>query len=314
MISLVAASVGVLVGMGIALQTGINSVLRKNVVSPLLSSFVSFGFGSLLLILLIFVQNEPLAFSTETLSQSPWWIWLGGLLAMFGLTVNILIFPRLGSVQTAIMPILGQVITGTLIDTFGWFSAPQYDFSLLRLVGLAAVMVGIGVAIVLPSFKQRSLKTRAESSLLVWQILGISGGVASGITPAVNAALRQTLHSTSFAVFVPFAIGTLLLALVICCKEPTAWRYLKNALKQPQPWWQWFGGLLGAIYIGGIVLIVPQIGTGGAIVTSLLGLLVGSLLIDQFGLLGTNKKPISAIQIVGLLVLLAGVVIIQISK
>ena len=29
MISLVAASVGVLVGMGIALQTGINSVLRK---------------------------------------------------------------------------------------------------------------------------------------------------------------------------------------------------------------------------------------------------------------------------------------------
>lgn len=78
--------------------------------------------------------------------------------------------------------------------------------------------------------------------------------------------------------------------------------------------WQWFGGLLGAIYIGGIVLIVPQIGTGGAIVTSLLGLLVGSLLIDQFGLLGTNKKPISAIQIVGLLVLLAGVVIIQISK
>ena len=95
MISLVAAPVGVLVGMGIALQTGINSVLRKNVVSPLLSSFVSFGFGSLLLILLIFVQNEPLAFSTETLSQSPWWIWLGGLLAMFGLTINILIFPRL---------------------------------------------------------------------------------------------------------------------------------------------------------------------------------------------------------------------------
>lgn len=197
MISLVAAPVGVLVGMGIALQTGINSVLRKNVVSPLLSSFVSFGFGSILLILLIFVQNEPLAVSTETLSQSPWWIWLGGLLAMFGLTVNILIFPRLGSVQTAIMPILGQVITGTLIDTFGWFSAPQYDFTLLRLVGLAAVMVGIGVAIVLPSLKQRSLKNRAESSLLVWQILGISGGVASGITPAVLATSQKCAETTA---------------------------------------------------------------------------------------------------------------------
>lgn len=138
MVSLVAAPIGVLVGMGIALQTEINSVLRKNVVSPLLSSFVSFGFGSILLILLIFVQNEPLAVSTETLSQSPWWIW--------------------------------------------------------------------------------------------------------------------------------------------------------------------FGGLLGAIYIGGIVLIVPQIGTGGAIVTSLFGLLVGSLLINQFGLLGATKKPINALKIIDLLV------------
>lgn len=201
MISLVAAPVGVLVGMGIALQTGINSVLRKNVVSPLLSSFVSFGFGSILLIVLIFVQNEPLAVSTETLSQSPWWIWLGGLLAMFGLTVNILIFSRLGSVQTAIMPILGQVITGTLIDTFGWFSAPQYDFTLLRLVGLAAVMVGIGVAIVLPSLKQRSLKNRAESSLLVWQILASAA--------AWHRALRQRSMLPCARPYIPLVLRSL---------------------------------------------------------------------------------------------------------
>ncbi len=120
-----------------------NSVLRKNVVSPLLSSFIAFGVGSILLTLLIFVQNAPLAVSAETLNQSPWWIWLGGLLAMFGLTVNILIFPRLGSVQTAIMPILGQVVTGTFIDTFGWFSAPQYDFTLWRLLSLLVLLSGV---------------------------------------------------------------------------------------------------------------------------------------------------------------------------
>ena len=74
MMSLLAAPIGVLVGMGIAFQTGMNSVLRKNVVSPLLSSFIAFGVGSILLTLLIFVQNEPLAVSAETLNQSPWWI------------------------------------------------------------------------------------------------------------------------------------------------------------------------------------------------------------------------------------------------
>ncbi|MBF0752586.1 MULTISPECIES: DMT family transporter [unclassified Pasteurella] len=314
MIALFSAPIGVLVGIGIAFQTGMNSVLRQNVRSPLLSSFVSFGVGSILLILLILIQNEPLTISTEIFIQSPWWIWLGGLLAMFGLTVNILIFPRLGSVQTAIMPILGQVITGSLIDTFGWFSAPQYDFSLLRFLGVTIVMVGIGIAIVLPSFKRNSPEKCGQYSLIFWQILGIGGGIASGITPAINTALRQTLQSTTLSVFVPFIMGTLLLALVICFKELTAWRHLKNALKEPQPWWQWLGGLLGAVYIGGIVIIVPQIGTGGAIVTSLFGLLLGSLIIDQFGLLGASKKTVNAIQIVGLLVLLIGVVMIQMSK
>ncbi|OOF47428.1 orotate transporter [Rodentibacter trehalosifermentans] len=306
MLALLAALIGALIGMGIAFQTGMNSVLRNNVVSPLLSSFISFGVGSLFLILLILIQNAPIGFPVEKVIQSPWWIWLGGLLAMFGLTVNILIFPRLGSVQTAIMPILGQVITGTLVDTFGWFSAPQYDFSALRLAGLMAVMTGIGIAIILPSLKQPSPKKSGQPSLIFWQILGISGGIASGITPAVNTALRQTLQSIPLSVFVPFIIGTLLLALMICFKEPASWKYLKMAIKKPQPWWQWFGGLFGAVYIGGIVIIVPQIGTGGAIVTSLFGLLVGSLIIDQFGLLGAKKKPISLIQILGLFVLLVG--------
>lgn len=314
MISLLAAPIGVLMGLAIAYQTGINSVLRKNVVSPLLSSFVSFGVGSIALLALMAAQAEPIAVSGELISQSPWWIWLGGLLAMFGLTVNILIFPRLGSVQTAIMPILGQVITGTFIDTFGWFNAPQYNFSLLRFSGLALVMIGIFVAIVLPSLRQQKVLERREKSLLPWQLLGIAGGVASGITPAVNAALRHTLGSTTQSVFVPFIIGAVLLALVISLKEPRTWAHLRHALQQPKPWWQWLGGILGALYIGGIVIIVPEIGTGGAIVTSLLGLLLGSLIIDRFGLLGAAKKPVSLVQILGLLVLLGGIVLIQFSK
>ncbi|OOF54344.1 orotate transporter [Rodentibacter genomosp. 2] len=312
MLLYLAALIGIAVGMGIAFQTGINAVLRKAVVSPLLSSFVSFFVGSVVLILLLILQGETLAITDDVVVKSPWWIWFGGLLVMFGLTVNILIFPRLGSVQTAIMPILGQVITGSLIDTFGWFSAPEYEVTPLRIVGLASVLVGIFVAIVLPSLKQQT--QRREGSIFIWQLLGILGGVASGITPAVNATLRLTLNSTLQSVLVPFVIGTVLLAVVISFKEPIAWRNLAVTIKRPQPYWQWFGGILGAIYIGGIVIIVPEIGTEGAIVTSLLGLLIGSLLIDQFGLLGANKKTIGFWQILGLIILLAGIVMIQLSK
>ena len=56
-------------------------------------------------------------FSTE-----PWWIWIGGALGVIYLTGNIVLFPKLGSVQTVIMPILGQIVMSMLIDNFGWFT------------------------------------------------------------------------------------------------------------------------------------------------------------------------------------------------
>lgn len=48
------------------------------------------------------------------------------------LTSNVLLFPRLGAVQTVILPILGRILMGTLIDSFGWFHAMQLQMTLMR--------------------------------------------------------------------------------------------------------------------------------------------------------------------------------------
>lgn len=100
-------------------------MLRKNVVSPLLSSFVSFGFGSILLILLIFVQNEPLAVSTETLSQSPWWIWFGGLLGAIYIGGIVLIVPQIGTGGAIVTSLFGLLVGSLLIDQFGLLGATK---------------------------------------------------------------------------------------------------------------------------------------------------------------------------------------------
>ncbi|WP_018651097.1 DMT family transporter [Actinobacillus capsulatus] len=307
--SLFAIALGVM----IAFQTAINVRLRQAVVSPFLASFVSLAVGAVALGVATLVQGDSLLISSEQIAASPWWSWIGGVLAMGGLTINILIFPRLGSVQTAVMPILGQVVTGVIIDTFGLFQSPQFALSWLRLAGVALVLFGIFVAIILPSLKAKSAVKNDEKSLLGWQLLGIFGGVLVGMTPAVNAALRHTLGSPLQSAFVPFFTAAVLLALFVSLTEPLAWQRLATACHNTA-FWQWTGGVLGAAYVFGIILLVPLIGTGGAIIASLFGLIAGSLIIDQFGLLGATRKPINIWQILGLAILLSGIVVIQLSK
>ena len=110
---------GILLGVGVSFQTAINAKLRSFLNAPFLASFVSFSVGTLTLLLATATHStQPL--SGEMLEQAVWWSWLGGLLGMLGLTGNILLFPKLGAVQTAVMPIFGQILMAMLIDHFGW--------------------------------------------------------------------------------------------------------------------------------------------------------------------------------------------------
>jgi len=47
------------------------------------------------------------------------------------------------------------------------------------------------------------------------------------------------------------------------------------------------------------------------VVFALLGQIAGGLLVDQFGLLGANRKPVVPVQLLGLATLIAGVVMIR---
>ncbi len=75
------------------------------------------------------------------------------------------------------------------------------------------------------------------------------------------------------------------------------------------PWWMWLGGILGALFVLGNVYLVP-IRTGFAVIIVLIGLMIGSLLIDQFWL--ASKRTVTLLQIGGLLIMIVGVMVIRI--
>lgn len=116
---LVPIIIALIIGIASPLQTGVNTKLREHLGSPFLSAFVSFTVGTVFLYASFFLTKaEPKIFESEI----AWWGWLGGCLGVIFLTGNILLMPKLGSVQTAIYPIVGQMVMGLMIDHFRLFN------------------------------------------------------------------------------------------------------------------------------------------------------------------------------------------------
>ena len=66
-----------------------------------------------------------------------------------------------------------------------------------------------------------------------------------------------------------------------------------------------FGGMMGAFIVTGLAFVAPKLGPTQTFVLYFFVIAVTSALIDSFGLLGTEARPLEARQLVG--VLLAGV-------
>ena len=66
------------------------------------------------------------------------------------------------------------------------------------------------------------------------------------------------------------------------------------------------GGLLGAAYITAVLVTVRSLGAGGVVAATIAGQLAISVVVDQFGLLGVERQPLSAAKIAGLALLAAG--------
>jgi transporter family-2 protein len=68
-------------------------------------------------------------------------------------------------------------------------------------------------------------------------------------------------------------------------------------------------GALGASLVFGIAFLIPRIGAAKLTLIMLAGQIVAALILSHFGWLGSPKNPVSARNIVGALVMFAGVIL-----
>jgi transporter family-2 protein len=138
------------------------------------------------------------------------------------------------------------------------------------------------------------------TSNLILSFIMFATGVGIPIMAALNARLGGQLGSPWAAAFVLFAVGGAISAVAMA------------ALGTPQHGWfaapplYYAGGLLVAFYVLSVTYSAPRIGVANAVFFVLVGQIVSAALIDQFGLFGAMKSPLTGTRWIGIALMLAG--------
>ncbi|HAT55732.1 MAG TPA: hypothetical protein DCW31_10955 [Lactobacillus sp.] len=306
----------VAMGAGLAMQTAVNSKLRSFVLSSFLSSGFSFLVAWLFLLILSLETHQPLLVSPDLFTHAPAWLWLGGLFGAVALTGNVILFQKIGSLQTTVLPIMGQILMSVLIDQFGLFQSPVSRLSFAKVLGLIIIIAGVLLTMGIFELQravlkqeERELKTRR--GLIFYQLFAVVAGMLMAMQTAINGHLGHVLESPIRAAFISFTIGVLCL-LLINEFAYTRFRDITLAISQGiHYWWVWIGGILGALYILCSSWLVPIIGTGQVVVLALFGQLLFSALIEHYGLFESSANQMTRTKLIGLCEMFVGVLMVK---
>jgi transporter family-2 protein len=139
-------------------------------------------------------------------------------------------------------------------------------------------------------------------------LLALLAGALLPVQTGINLQLRIVFGQPIVAALVSFVVGTVGLALLV------------TTLRAPVPldeawarsaWWNWIGGLLGAVYIVAAIVLAPRLGAATLVAALVAGQMVASLLIDHYGWVGFAVHHVNPLRILGAVLVVGGVVLVQ---
>ena len=126
------------------------------------------------------------------------------------------------------------------------------------------------------------------------------GGLIALQAP-INSVLGKAV-GTWQAATVSFVVGTVALALIALL----AGGFGDLGEARHLSWYYLIGGLLGAAYVTTVLVTVRSLGAGGVTAATIAGQLSMAVVVDQLGILGVAKQPITALRVLGIALLAAG--------
>ena len=136
--------------------------------------------------------------------------------------------------------------------------------------------------------------------------LATLAGLFLPLQSLINARIGAAMNGPMMAALVNFIGGTVgLIVLILMFRLP--WPSSAQAALVPS--YGWLTGLFGAFFVAQAAFTVPKLGAAGMIALVVAGQMIGSIVLDHFGIM-QPVQPITLQKILGAMLLFAGVVLI----
>jgi transporter family-2 protein len=142
---------------------------------------------------------------------------------------------------------------------------------------------------------------------LIWILVIFATGALLPVQVGLNTRLGKIAGSPVYAALFSFIVGTVvILSYVLVTRQSAVWSDLKEA-----PVSVWLGGVIGALYITITILAFPKLGPGLMFGLIVAGQMTASLVLEHKNILVAEPAPINLMKVLGVLLIVAGVVIIR---
>ena len=152
--------------------------------------------------------------------------------------------------------------------------------------------------------------TRRNRAHVVWLylVIAIAAGAVLPVQIGVNAELSRWLNDPLRAAFVSFLVGAIaLVILAVFVRKPLP----SLGRLADVPWWAWTGGLIGAFYVAGSIILGPKLGAATFIAAIVAGQATASVILDQYGWVGFREHHVSLGRAVGMVLVVGGIALVR---
>lgn len=301
------------IGIATAAQSPTNGTLGT-IVGPIQASLVSFAGGLLILsVLCAFAGTGDIT----KLTTVPLWMWFGGLYAAYIVFTMALCTHNLGVAFSLTLIMLGQLVGGIVIDTWGLMESQVVQVSPLRIGGSVLVFFGI-ILVYLSRAKEQEIpkasqddqasqvsdKPSFSNKLIIQAVLVFSAGVASAMQAPTNAGLSAAVGMLESSV-ISFAGGFIVLLVATLVSGKGKFNSFKGVKA-----WHLTGGIYGAYGVPSLIVATPILGVSLVMGGSMVGQLIGGMIVDSMGFFGVQKRRVDRLRLAGAIVLMIGVFLV----
>jgi len=147
----------------------------------------------------------------------------------------------------------------------------------------------------------------SDMDKIIWIVIVLLAGAFLPLQAGLNNKLGKAIDSPVYASMFSFIVGAVAMVLYVIFTRQTA--DLKGISQVP--YYVWIAGLLGAFYVTVIILAFPKLGPGLTFGLVVAGQMTASILFEHNNILVAQQSPISFMKIFGVVLIVAGVIIIR---